>query len=386
MSGLYLHVPFCRQACHYCNFHFSTSLQLRTPMLEAMMNELRIQKSYLCTPDSPSRDSGSQIPPIDTLYMGGGSPSILASSELDSLFSQIHKVFAVHEHAEITLEANPEDIDTPKLNAWKAMGINRISLGIQSFSDKLLHQLNRTHSSQTAWNSLERIQSIPFENISVDLIYGIPGLEDQDWLKTLQRVVQSGIVHISCYALTVEPKTALAHMIHKNQVPEPSQDQAARQFLLMTDFLQGNGYEHYEISNFAKPGWRSRHNSKYWSGSSYLGIGPSAHSFNGSSRQWNVANNAQYIRQLVEDVVPFERELLTPDMRHNEYIMTSLRTMEGCDLLTVKEQFSEAHQERLLKASTKFRNEGFMILESGHLRLTREGKLHADGIAASLFL
>lgn len=350
-----------------------------------MSEELGLQKAYLSVQEHPNMHFGEKQSRLDTLYFGGGSPSLLTAAELETLFSRIHKHYSLPADAEITIEANPDDINTPLLESWRDLGINRVSLGIQSFSDVLLKKLNRIHNSQIAWSSLEKIRALPLENVSIDLIYGIPGLEDEEWLSELKRIASAGIPHISCYALTVEPKTALAHMIQKQRFEEPSQDQAARQFLLMIDFLESEGYEHYEISNFAKPGWRSRHNSQYWQGACYLGVGPSAHSFNGDSRQWNVSNNIKYVQQIQQGKVPYEREVLSPSMRYNEYIMTSLRTMEGCNPAFVQQQFGPERKETLLTLCRKYLEEDLLTWKMDHLILTRKGKLYADGIAANLF-
>lgn len=360
-------------------------MQTKDRVLAAMGEELRLQKSYLTVPEYPHMTCGQMRSRPDTLYFGGGSPSLLTAAELETLFSRIHKYYCLPSDAEITIEANPDDIATPLLQAWRHLGVNRVSLGIQSFSDELLRKLNRIHNSQIAWSSLEKIRSFPLENVSIDLIYGIPGLEDDAWLSELKRIAAAGIPHISCYALTVEPRTALSLMIQKKRFEEPNQDQAARQFLLMIDFLESEGYEHYEISNFAKPGWRSRHNSQYWQGAFYLGVGPSAHSFDGDSRQWNISSNVRYVQQIQHGSVPFQREVLSPSMRYNEYIMTSLRTMEGCDPAFVQQQFGAERKETLLSLSSRYLDENLLTWNMEHLILTRKGKLYADGIAANLF-
>jgi oxygen-independent coproporphyrinogen-3 oxidase len=372
MAGIYLHIPFCRQACHYCNFHFSTSLKLKNEFVEALLKEIKLQKNYL------------RAEPVNTIYFGGGTPSLLTIDELTNILQTLRQQFAVAADAEVTLEANPDDIVEEKLKDWKQAGINRLSIGVQSFFEEDLRWMNRAHSAQQAIDNLQLAKQY-FDNITIDLIYGTPTLPDDKWRHNVQQAIALGISHLSCYALTVEPNTALAHMIDKHKTTDVNTEDQARQFLLLMDWLQAAGYEHYEISNFALPGKRSRHNSSYWQGASYLGLGPSAHSFNGESRQWNIANNALYIKSLKEDKVPFEIENLTETQRLNEYIMTSLRTMEGLNVQWVVERFGPKAADQLQLASQPFIDSGKMRFYNNHLQLTKEGKLFADGIAAELF-
>lgn len=372
MAGIYLHIPFCRQACHYCNFHFSTSLKLKNEFVAALLKEIQLQQNYL-----PAE-------PVNTIYFGGGTPSLLTIDELSSVLQTIRQTFTVAADAEVTLEANPDDIVEEKLQHWKQAGINRLSIGVQSFFEEDLRWMNRAHTAQQAIGNLQLARQY-FDNITIDLIYGTPTLPDDKWQHNVQQAIALGITHLSCYALTVEPGTALAHMVKKHTTIDVNTEDQARQFLLLMDWMQQAGYEHYEISNFALPSKRSRHNSSYWQGASYLGLGPSAHSFNGQSRQWNVANNALYINSLKEGKVPFEIEHLTNTQRLNEYIMTSLRTVEGLNLNYVTGQFGPKAAATLQREATQFMETGKMQLNNGYLQLTKEGKLFADGIAAELF-
>jgi oxygen-independent coproporphyrinogen III oxidase len=373
MAGIYIHIPFCKQACHYCNFHFSTSMKLKNDFLDALLKEIRLRRDYL------------EGETVNTIYFGGGTPSLLSADQLGSIMDILHEFFDVAAEAEITFEANPDDIDTPRLSTWRNNGINRLSVGIQSFYKEDLIWMNRAHNEAQALECIDLAQDAGFRNMSIDLIYGTPTLSDERWLHNLNTAISKGIPHLSCYALTVEPGTALDSMTRKNKVQPVSSEDQARQFSLMTELLPSKGYEHYEISNFALPGKRSRHNSSYWSGASYIGLGPSAHSFNGRSRQWNVANNALYIKSLAGGQVPFEMEVLTDAQRFNEYIMTSLRTLEGTDMNVVKERFGIEPTEGLLKNSMKFIERGWMNNPEDKLVLTKLGKLFADGIAADLF-
>lgn len=372
MAGIYLHIPFCRQACHYCNFHFSTSLKLKNEFVDALLKEIQLQSTYL-----PSE-------PVNTIYFGGGTPSLLSIDELTSILQTLRQTFTVAADAEVTLEANPDDIVEEKLKDWKQAGINRLSIGVQSFFEEDLRWMNRAHTAQQAIGNLQLARKY-FDNITIDLIYGTPTLPDEKWQHNVQQAIALGITHLSCYALTVEPGTALAHMINKHKTLDVNTEDQARQFLLLMDWMRAAGYEHYEISNFALPGKRSRHNSSYWQGASYLGLGPSAHSFNGQSRQWNIANNALYIKSLKENKVPFEVEHLTSTQRLNEYIMTSLRTVEGLNLEYVTNHFGEKAADKLKQEAQQFIETGKMQVNNSYLQLTKEGKLFADGIAAELF-
>lgn len=374
MAGIYIHIPFCKQACHYCNFHFSTSPRLTNDFLEALLKEIALQKYYV------------NEEPVETIYFGGGTPSLFSPEQLYKIMEQLHRHFKMAAGAELTLEANPDDILNEKLQAWKQAGINRLSIGIQSFFEEDLRWMNRAHSAVQAINCIPAAQDAGLSNLTIDLIYGVPSLTDARWEQNVQRAIASGIPHLSCYALTVETGTALDNFIRKNKVQPVSPDDQARQFLLLMDWLREAGYEHYEISNFARPGQRSRHNTAYWQGKKYLGLGPSAHSFNGSERQWNVASNTRYIQSLQKGQVPFEKETLTPLQQLNEYTMTSLRTMEGIDLRYVEHRFGENSSSLLKENSRRFIERSLMEGSNDRLQLTKEGKLFADGIASDLFV
>lgn len=373
MSGIYLHIPFCKQACHYCNFHFSTSLKAKPAMVDALLRELDLQRDYL---------AGA---PLQSIYFGGGTPSLLSGQELERIFNKINALHRVSPDAEITLEANPDDLSPEKLEELRRYTpVNRLSIGIQSFSDEDLRWMNRAHSAAHAHASLEHALAAGFRDLTIDLMYGSPTTSDAQWRENLRIALDLGIPHLSCYCLTVEEGTALGTFVRRGQSPPVDEEKAARQFEYLMDTAAAAGYDHYEISNFALPGRYARHNGNYWRGAHYLGLGPSAHSFNGVSRQWNVANNAQYLNALHAGAVPFEAEILSPAQRYNEYVMTSLRTIWGSDpqhIKTIGDAFA-AHFER---AVGPFRAAGTVELSEGAYRLTRSGKLLADRIAMELF-
>lgn len=373
MAGVYLHIPFCKQACHYCNFHFSTSTRLKNDFLTALLKEIAIRKDY------PGNET------IETIYFGGGTPSLLSQSDLQQIMAALHQHFNISPNAEITFETNPDDINHASLENWKAAGVNRLSIGVQSFFQEDLEWMNRAHNAEQAKRSIQLAQQTGFNNLTIDLIYGSPGLTDEKWRFNVQEAVRLKIPHLSCYAMTVEPRTALDDMIRKHKSPPVDAEAQARQFLLLMEWSRSAGYEHYEISNFALPGKRSRHNSSYWQGKIYLGLGPSAHSFNGTTRQWNIANNFQYIKALEKDTVPFELETLSPTQQLNEYLMTSLRTIEGIDMPTVELRFGADKKQILLTAAQKFLHQQLVEEVNGRLQLTNNGKLYADGIASDLF-
>ena len=368
MAGIYIHIPFCKQACHYCNFHFSTSLHYKNELISALLKEIESQRHYFVNET------------VETIYFGGGTPSLCSADEINCILEKVLSNYQVIRDAEITLEANPDDITGDKLIEWKETGINRLSIGIQSFSDDELHWMNRAHTARESIDSLS-VATRYFHNISIDLIYGLPVSSDIIWQRNVERTISLGIPHLSCYALTVEPKTALHKLIQQQKTGDINPDRQSEQFLLLMQWLADAGYEHYEISNFAKPGFRSRHNSSYWQRKKYLGFGPSAHSFDGNARWWNIANNNKYIQSITAGASVSEKEVLTPVQKLNEYIMTSLRTIEGLDLSIL----DEARSRELRAASKKYIDNGLIKTESNFLRLTNEGKLLADGIAADLF-
>lgn len=345
-------------------------------MIDSMINELRLTKAS---------DAGENSEVTDTIYFGGGTPSLLSVTEIKRLLDTVHQYYNVSENAEITLEANPDDINEIKLAEWKSIGINRFSIGVQSFKEEDLVWMNRAHNAEQAIRCINLVKDAGFQNYSVDLIYGTPTLSDDDWKKNVQTLIALDVPHISCYALTVETKTVLHKLISLKKIVDVDAEKQAAQFLLLIDWLTDAGYEHYEISNFAKPGYRSKHNSSYWQGEAYIGIGPSAHSFNGNTRKWNVSNNALYIKSLQKNVIPYEEEKLTDMQRLNEYVMTSIRTVEGIDLDFIEKKFGEQKCSELQTASEKYSQNKKIITKNHRLILTNEGKLFADGIAADLF-
>jgi oxygen-independent coproporphyrinogen III oxidase len=385
MAGIYIHIPFCRKSCHYCNFHFSTSLALKNGFLRALLKEVEITAGQASSGYDRQRDYlGGEA--VETIYFGGGTPSLLSEPELEAALSSIRNYHQVTDMAEITLEANPDDISIEKLRSWKRLGINRLSIGIQSFDDENLRWMNRAHTAQQGLSAIQAARSEGFDNITIDLIYGTPLLTDEQWKTNLDLAVQNQVPHLSCYALTVEAGTALHHMIEKKKVTDTDPTKQAHHFEMLMHFLQQAGYEHYEISNFALPGKRSRHNSSYWEGKKYLGLGPSAHSFNGNSRRWNISNNPLYISSLEKNELPVETETLTPSQQANEYIMTSLRTIEGLNLHFLQDKYGTDVLKDVELAAAKYTGSGKMIREDAFLKLTKDGKFFADGIAADLFV
>ena len=372
MSGLYIHIPFCKQACHYCNFHFSTSLKYRNELLNAIQNEIELQLDYL-----PEKK-------LQTIYLGGGTPSLLTEAELDQLFNTIFKHYSIEEQAELTLEANPDDLSVEYLKMLASGPINRLSIGIQSFSDDDLKYMNRAHDSVDAIACLDQAQSVGFQKISVDLIYGTPSMSDAQWMLNLGTLNKFEIKHISAYALTVEPKTALDHFIKSGKTPAPKEKAAARQFGMLMEWAASHNFLHYEISNFGQPGHLAIHNTNYWKGVPYLGIGPSAHSFNGISRQWNVSHNMKYIESLLKNEIPAEQEILSTTDRYNESVMTNLRTMWGCSPESIQ-AWGEPFVTYFTTQIGPHVREGNVLIENESYVLSNKGKLIADRIASDLF-
>jgi oxygen-independent coproporphyrinogen-3 oxidase len=374
MAGIYLHIPFCKQACHYCDFHFTTSLKYKDELLHAMHSELDLQLRYL----------DKQC--IETIYFGGGTPSLIGATEIQKLIDKIMQIHTVKADAEITLEANPDDLNHATVRDLKHTNINRFSIGIQSFFEEDLLWMNRAHNAAEADSSVKRVQDAGFENITLDLIYGYPLLSDQKWKSNLKKAIDLNIPHVSAYAMTVEPKTALASFIAKGKQETMNESQSAAQYLELIESLSEAGFEHYETSNFAKPGCYSKHNANYWKGVSYLGIGPSAHSFNGETRQWNVANNAKYIDGILNGNIPAEQEVLTTANRVNEYIMTSLRTKWGMNLNEIESRFGSDYKAQIEEDLQPFVEENHIILDNNVATLTSQGKLFADRISSELFV
>lgn len=374
MAGIYIHIPFCRQACYYCDFHFSVNQEVKADMTAAIARELKLQKNYL------------EGEPVETIYLGGGTPSLLMTDELLLLLNTIRAEYNVLPDAEVTLEANPDDLTLPKLNELMRAGVNRLSIGIQTFNTTRLKFLNRVHDSDMALQSFHHAREAGFSNISIDLMYALPGETTADWKNDIAQAIALGPEHISCYSLTIEPKTAFGKWAETGKLKPEGDDVAAQHLELLMATLPDAGYDHYEISNFAKPGFYSRHNSSYWRGAKYLGAGPSAHSFDGKSRQYNVSNNHLYLKSLRADHIPFDREVLTREHRINEYILTSLRTSWGTDLSVLM----KTHAYDLLAENKSYlsalQDKQLIVVENGHLKLTNAGKLFADKISSDLFV
>lgn len=371
MAGIYIHIPYCKQACHYCDFHFSVKQETRTAFVNSLVSEISLQKNYL---------GGEKV---ETVYFGGGTPSLLSEAELRKIFETLHQHFEIETNAEITFEANPDDLTKEKISSLKSTEINRFSIGIQSFFDHHLKWMNRAHHAQEAEDCIKRAQDAGFVNITIDLIYGLPDLTDEEWEQNLATSFALGIRHLSCYSLTVEPRTALAHFISTGKSRKLNDEQAARHFEMLMQRMKEQGWLHYEISNFAtEEKFISQHNSAYWKGKKYLGLGPSAHSFNGTSRQWNARNNHLHIDSLEKGVIPFEKEDLTKIQRINERIMTELRTMWGLPI----SDFGFSISNLLSAKSRPFINEKLLETKNDSLVLTDKGKLIADKIVLDLML
>lgn len=380
MAGIYIHIPFCKQACFYCDFHFSTSIKKKDDMLKALRLELELRKVEF------------ENTIVETIYFGGGTPSVLTVNELDSLIKCVYQYYSVTAHPEITLEANPDDLtegNTDELfKGYKSIGINRLSIGVQSFYEEDLKLMNRAHNANQAEACISKAVAY-FDNITIDLIYGIPGMSEERWRSNIQKALNFNIPHISSYALTVEPRTALAKMVSEGKLTV-TEDLAQQHFFTLVAMLEENGFDHYELSNFGKPEFYSKNNTAYWLGKKYIGIGPSAHSFNGVERGWNVANNTKYIKALQQYELPIETEELTMADRYNERIMTGLRTMWGVSVSGIKEDFGEQYVEYLMKSVRKHLEIGVLTLNAVDgeqvLKTTPKGKFLADGIASDLFM
>ena len=375
MAGIYIHIPFCRQACTYCNFHFSVSLKNKEVFINALINEIESQNNFI--------EDGN----IETIYFGGGTPSLLNEYELEKIFTSLRKRFLIDDCAEITLEANPDDVNSSTLDTWKKMGVNRLSVGLQSFNEKELKWMNRAHNAKQSLQCLDDIGHSGITNFSVDLIYGSPLQTNEDLETNFKIIAKRNIPHISCYALTVEPDTVLNKNINSKKTAPINSEKQSEQFFLLLKMMEGEGYEQYEISSFCKPGYRSKHNSSYWQGKPYFGFGPSAHSFNGfDKRRWNISNNSLYIQSLEKNIIPYEEEILSSAQRLNEYIMTVLRTCEGVNMHYVVQHFGEENKKHIITAAQKFIISGRLIMQEENLRLTKEGMFFADGIAGDLFV
>ncbi|HWY11045.1 MAG TPA: radical SAM family heme chaperone HemW [Bacteroidia bacterium] len=373
MQGIYLHIPFCRKACTYCDFHFSTLLKTKTDLVDALCKEIELQKDFL------------KEKKINSIYFGGGTPSVLDKNELEKIFAALHKNFTWDKDAEITFECNPDDLTKEKLLELKEFGVNRLSIGLQSFDDAELKWMNRLHTAQQSIDVVKLAQDLDFKNISIDLIYGSKFQTIDSWKKTLEKALSLGVQHISSYNLTIESKTALGNAVKEGKEKIVDEEKSAEQFIVLMDVLHNNGFEHYEISNFALKGFEAVHNTNYWKGAQYLGIGPSAHSFNGVSRQWNISNNPIYIDALKHNTGFFETETLSKLNRYNEYILTRLRTKWGCDLNYIKSEFGNSFAEHFEETSAQFLLKDLQQSDSNY-SLTKMGKLMADKIAMELFM
>lgn len=373
MSGIYIHIPFCKQACHYCDFHFSTSLKKKDEMVLALAKEIEMRKSEF------------QEEIVETIYFGGGTPSILEISDLKFLIDAVYRNFKVVENPEITVEANPDDLTENRIIELSKNKVNRLSIGIQSFFEDDLKLMNRAHNVKEAKNCL-KIATQYFDNISIDLIYGIPEMSNEKWLQNIETALSFKVPHISSYALTVEPKTALHSFIQKGIIPQPDDEVAQEHFQILVDKLSENEFIHYELSNFGKENYFSKNNSSYWLGKKYIGIGPSAHSYDGKNRGWNVSNNSLYIKSIQENKLPIEIETLTKTDRYNEYVMTGLRTIWGVSLNKIEQEFGETHLHYLNQQAAKFIEDHLLFIDDNILRTTNKGKFLSDGIASDLFL
>jgi oxygen-independent coproporphyrinogen-3 oxidase len=374
LAGIYLHIPFCKQACHYCDFHFSTSLKDKEVLVDALCREIEIRKDYTGTKE------------ISTIYFGGGTPSLLSKADLEKIFNTIGKHFTITKDAEITLEANPDDLTLAKTEELKAAGINRLSIGIQSFLNEHLIVMNRSHTSIQAIEAVKNAQKSGITNISIDLIYGLPNLSTEKWEHNLNQAFALNVSHLSAYCLTVEKKTALNKFIQNKTIILPEEPIVLEQFKMLMEQSQKHGFIHYEISNFCKEGMYAKHNSSYWKNEIYLGIGPSAHSYNGKSRQWNISNNALYIKGVTANEPAFEMETLSEADKFNEYVMTRLRTIWGIDLNFLKSSFGENTLKEFLSESKEYIASGYMQQNGENVTLTQKGKFIADKIASDLFI
>ncbi|WP_299243813.1 radical SAM family heme chaperone HemW [uncultured Aquimarina sp.] len=374
MSGIYIHIPFCKQACHYCDFHFSTSTKKKDQMVFALCNEIKLRRSEI---------DDHEV--IETIYFGGGTPSIFTVPALKFIIDTIYENYLVADDVEITVEANPDDLTEAYIKSLTLTEVNRLSIGIQSFFEEDLKLMNRAHNAQEALDCLS-LATREFDNISIDLIYGIPGMSLERWQENLKIALDTGIPHISSYALTVEPNTALSSFIEKGIIAPVEDELAQQHFDILVETMEHAGFEYYEFSNFGKQGYFSKNNTAYWQSKHYLGIGPSAHSYNGKERSWNINNNIKYIKALQENKLPREIETLTTTDKYNEYVMTGLRTIWGVSLQKTENDFGLSYKEYLLKQAQKHLDEHLLFLDGDILIVTKKGKFLSDGIASDLFL
>ncbi|MFT4753295.1 MAG: oxygen-independent coproporphyrinogen-3 oxidase [Salibacteraceae bacterium] len=374
MAGIYFHIPFCKQACHYCDFHFSTNFRNVDELIDAMKAEIRLQRNYLDNEE------------VKTIYFGGGTPSAVPPHYISDLIEEIRKYHLVTASSEITLEANPDDLTQDNIAVWKAAGINRLSVGVQSFENEHLIWMNRAHNRDQAISGLTWAKEAGITNITMDLIYGVPGMTMDQWQDNLNTFFELDLPHLSAYGLTVEPKTHLGNLVKSNTVKAVEDERYNEQLERLISETTKRGFEHYEISNFGMPGRYSKHNTAYWLGEKYLGIGPSAHSFNGTERSWSVSSNMKYVKMLGQNQLPSEVEVLTKNDRFNEYILTRLRTIWGIDLDQIKEQFGSEFQNNLKNSLTPFLKSNLIIQSKNSYTLSAQGKYLADKISSDLFV
>ena len=374
MAGIYFHIPFCKQACHYCDFHFSTNFRNIEELIVTMKNELYLQSEYL---------GGAKV---DTIYFGGGTPSAIPNHFIGELIGKVKLLHEVSPDAEISLEANPDDLTAENISAWKVAGINRLSVGVQSFFDEHLKWMNRAHNQNQAIEGLQLAKSLGITNITMDLIYGIPNMTMVQWQSNLEQFFKLDLPHLSAYGLTIEPQTHLGHLVKNRQLLVAKEESYNTQFEELIKQTSDRGFDHYEISNFGKPNFYSQHNTAYWFGEKYLGIGPSAHSFNGLERQWNVTSNMKYVSKLQNNEVPAETESLSINDKYNEFVLTRLRTKWGIDLNQIKEQFGSSFQNNLNLLVEPYLQSKHVLKVDDILVLSKEGKFLADKISSDLFV
>ncbi len=374
MAGIYIHIPFCKKLCFYCDFYHVITSEQNSVFVEALLKETELRKDYL------------EDETVSTIYIGGGTPSVFSIKELSDILNEINKFFSVEENCEITIELNPDDVNQNYMEGLKKLNINRISLGVQSWRDPDLKMLNRRHNSEQAAAALSEVFNAGFNNVTIDLIYGIPGMTVKEWSSNLDIAFSFDIKHLSAYHLTIEPGTVFGKMLEKGHFTEIDENESNAQFNTLIEKAESAGFIHYEISNFGKPGYFSKHNSNYWKQINYLGLGPSAHSFNGYSRQWNIRNLNGYIKAINSGKSFFEKEELDAKARFNEYIMTSLRTMWGIDLEYIETTFEKEGYDYVVNLSGKFKNYGLMKQEKNSLILTNQGKMISDNIISEFMM
>ena len=373
MAGIYVHIPFCTQSCYYCDFHFSTSKKTKKIVIDAIQQELIVQKKYFKTEN------------VHTIYFGGGTPSSIDLDSIEGILNSINKLFKINKGVEITIEANPEDVSPKIVERWSSIGINRVSLGVQSLRNKDLKYMNRIHDKNQAMVAIDVLRSY-IDNVSVDLIYGFPLLDNRSWLNNLEYIAGRGIQHVSCYCLTVEKNTPLSHFIKQGKYKSLDSELGKKQFLIARKFLIDNGYDHYEISNFSKPGFESKHNQNYWNRSIYLGVGPSAHSFNGRIRHWNISNNILYSQKISQKKIYYTEEKLTAKNIINEQILTGLRTKWGLGLGAIKHNINNKDWELFSRRVILLESDKLLKIKNNTIYLTEKGMLTSDSISANLFL